>query len=133
MADIDTNDLVEAYMNVRNSRDQLKLQYEEQDRVYKNVLTELGAALLNVCNSINADSIKTQHGTVMRQMKERYTCSDWDSFYKFVLDTQAVHLLERRVHQGNMKTYIEENSDDGLPPGTSVMREYEISVRKPSK
>lgn len=133
MTQINTDDIVEAYMNVRAAREQLKAQFEEKDNEFKQLLAELGAALLSVCNNINADSIKTKHGTAIRQLKERYTCTDWESFHKFVLDKQALHLLERRVHQGNMKNFMEENSDDGLPPGTNVMREYEISVRKPSK
>lgn len=133
MTDINVNGLVEAYMNIRNARDDLKREFEKQDEEFKRMLSEVGAALLSVCNDINADSIKTEHGTAIRQLKERYTCTDWDSFYKFIADKQALHLLERRVHQSNMKNFIEENSDDGLPPGTSVMREYEITVRKPSK
>ena len=130
---MEISQLVEVYVAIRAERDKLKQVYEAEDAALKEDLNSITSSLLVACNTINADSIKTAHGTVMRQMKERYSCSDWDSFYKFVLDNEAVHLLERRVHQGNMKTYIEENSNDGLPPGTSVMREYEISVRKPSK
>lgn len=130
---MEISQLVEVYVAIRAERDKLKQVYEAEDAALKEDLNLIASSLLVACNTINADSIKTAHGTVMRQMKERYSCSDWDSFYKFVLDNEAVHLLERRVHQGNMKTYIEENSNDGLPPGTSVMREYEISVRKPSK
>jgi hypothetical protein len=130
---MEISQLVEVYVAIRAERDKLKQVYEAEDAALKEDLNSIASSLLVACNTINADSIKTAHGTVMRQMKERYSCSDWDSFYKFVLDNEAVHLLERRVHQGNMKTYIEENSNDGLPPGTSVMREYEISVRKPSK
>lgn len=130
---MEISQLVEVYVAIRAERDKLKQVYEAEDAALKEDLNSIASSLLVACNTINADSIKTQYGTVMRQMKERYSCSDWDSFYKFVLDNEAVHLLERRVHQGNMKTYIEENSNDGLPPGTSVMREYEISVRKPSK
>ena len=78
------------------------------------------------------ESIKTSHGTVMRKVNERYTCSDWDSFRQFVIDNNAVELFEKRLHQGNFRQFVSEHEGDGLPPGVSVMREYGITVRKSS-
>ena len=87
--------------------------------------------MLAICNDTNADSIKTQNGTVIRKMNERFYCNDWDNFKKFVLEHQAVELFERRIHQGNFKEFMSEHKDDGLPPGVNVMREFGITVRKP--
>jgi hypothetical protein len=133
MSEYNTEELVEAYIAIRTQRDRLKQEYEMADAVFKEQLSQLGAALLAICNTVNADSIRTAHGTVMRKLNERYTCTDWDNFYKFVLDNEAVHLLERRIHQGNFKEYAAENGADGLPPGVNVMREYDVTVRKASK
>lgn len=133
MSEFDTEELVAAYIAIRSQRDRLKQEYETQDGEFKIQLAQLGAALLAVCNAVNADSIKTAHGTVMRKLNERFFCNDWDNFYKFVLDNEAVHLLERRIHQGNFKEYCAENGADGLPPGVDVMREYDVTVRKASK
>jgi hypothetical protein len=69
----------------------------------------------------------------MRKLNERFFCQDWDNFYKFVLDNEAVQLLERRIHQSNFREFLRENVNDGLPPGVNVMREYGVSVRKASK
>jgi hypothetical protein len=131
--EFDTEELVAAYIAIRSQRDRLKQEYEMQDAELKVQLAQLGTALLTVCNAVNADSIKTAHGTVMRKLNERFFCNDWDNFYKFVLDNEAVHLLERRIHQGNFKEYCAENGADGLPPGVDVMREYDVTVRKASK
>ena len=68
----------------------------------------------------------------MRSIKDRYTTNDWDGFKKFILDHEAVDLLERRIHQGNFKEFMAEHKDEGLPPGVNVMREFAISVRKPT-
>jgi len=89
--------------------------------------------MLEVCNSINADSIKTSHGTVMRKINERFFCQDWDGFYKYVLDNEAVQLLERRIHQGNFKQHLKDIEGDGLPPGVNVMREFGVTVRRSNK
>jgi hypothetical protein len=65
-------------------------------------------------------------------LNERYYCSDWDNFRKFVLENQALELFEKRINQGNFKQFMENHEGDGLPPGVSVMREYGITVRKAS-
>ena len=128
---VNTEELVGAYLNIRNERDRVKREYEAQDAALKEDMAKVEAALLSVCNEINADSIKTSHGTVMRKLNERFYCSDWDNFYKFVLLNEAPQLLERRIHQGNFKEYLK--GDEGMPPGINVMREFGVTVRKSSK
>lgn len=129
----DTDELVEAYLSIRSERDRLQREYEIADTKLKEDMAKLEAVMLEMCNAVNADSIKTKHGTVMRKLNERFFCQDWDNFYKFVLDNEAVQLLERRIHQGNFKEFLREHENDGLPPGVNVMREFGVSVRKASK
>jgi hypothetical protein len=133
MSGVNTEELVEAFIAIRNQRERLLQEYEAADKALKAESIQIETALLNICNSVNADSIKTSHGTVMRKLNERFFCQDWDNFYKFVLDNEAVQLLERRIHQGNFKEFMKDHEGDGLPPGVNVMREYGVSVRKISK
>ena len=130
---MNTESLVEAFIAIRDQREKLLNEYEAADKALKAELSQVEMALLEVCNAVNADSIKTGHGTVMRKLNERFFCQDWDNFYKFVLDNEAPHLLERRIHQSNFKEFMKDHEDDGLPPGVKVMREYGVSVRKLSK
>lgn len=129
---VNTEELVEAYINLRTKREILLRGYEEQDKALKADMAQLEAAMLDVCNQINADSIKTSHGTVMRKLNERFFCQDWDNFYQFVLTNEAPHLLERRIHQTNFKEFMRDHEGSGLPPGVNVMREYGVTVRKSS-
>lgn len=128
-----TDELVEAYLLIRSEREKLLREYELADAKLKEDMAQLEVVMLEMCNAVNADSIKTKHGTVMRKLNERYFCQDWDNFYKFVLDNEAVQLLERRIHQGNFKEFLKDHESDGLPPGVNVMREFGVSVRKSSK
>jgi hypothetical protein len=130
---MNTESLVEAYITIRGQRDKLLREYEMADGALKADIHKLEMALLDICNAVNADSIKTAHGTVMRKVNERFFCQDWDGFYRYVLDNEAVQLLERRIHQGNFKEHMKDINGDGLPPGVSVMREFGVSVRKSSK
>lgn len=129
---MDTEHLVEAYINIRGQREKLLREFESADEALKEDLRKLEMALLDVCNTINADSIKTKHGTVMRKINERFFCQDWDNFYRYVLENEAVQLLERRIHQGNFREHLKDIEGDGLPPGVNVMREFGVSVRKSS-
>lgn len=132
MSSVNTEEIVEAYLAIRNQRDKILREYEAQDALLKEDIKQLEVTLLSVCNSINVDSIRTKHGTVMRKLNERFFCEDWDNFRKFVFENEALELFEKRIHQGNFKQFMAENEGDGLPPGVNVLREFGITVRKAS-
>ena len=125
-------ELVTDYLKLRSERDALLADYESKDENLKEAMKNIEVEMLNICNTTNADSIKTQYGTVIRKLNERFYCNDWDNFRKFVLENEAVELLERRIHQGNFKEFMTEREGDGLPPGVNAMREFGITVRKPA-
>ena len=133
MSNANVEELVEVYLAIRTAREALAAEYDAQDKALKADLSEVETLMLGVCNEVNADSIKTRHGTVMRSLKERAVCSDWDNFKVFLQDNDLIDLLERRIHQGNFKEFMKDHESDGLPPGVNVMREFGITVRKASK
>ena len=132
MSSVNTEEIVEAYLAIRNQRDKILREYEALDALLKEDIKQLEVTLLSVCNSINVDSIRTKHGTVMRKLNERFFCEDWDNFRKFVLENEALELFEKRIHQGNFRQFMADNEGDGLPPGVNVLREFGITVRKSS-
>jgi hypothetical protein len=130
--ELNLDELVKIYLTIRTEREKLKSYWEVKDGELEQEMKLLEQSMLTVCNDTNASSIRTESGTVIRSLKERFTTNDWDNFKKFVLDNEAIDLLERRIHQGNFKEFMAEHKDDGLPPGVNVMREFTIVVRKPS-
>jgi hypothetical protein len=130
--ELNLDELVKIYLTIRNERDKIKSNWEVKDGELEQEMKLLEQSMLTVCNDTNASSIRTESGTVIRSLKERFTTNDWDNFKKFVLDNEAIDLLERRIHQGNFKEFMAEHKDEGLPPGVNVMREFTIVVRKPS-
>jgi len=85
--------------------------------------------MLDVCKQTNADSIRTKAGTVIRSVKTRYWTNDWDSMYRLIHERQAFGLLEKRLHQTNMKQFLEENPEV-LPEGLNQDKEYTVVVRR---
>ena len=128
----DMNELVKAYLTIRNERDRMESEFKEKDRELESEMKILEQEMLAECNEMKVESLRTENGTVIKALKERFTCSDRDNFNKFVLETGAVELFEARLHQGNFKEFMSERHHEGLPPGVNVMREFTITVRKPS-
>ena len=132
MSDMKLDDLVTTYLTIRTERNTLKNQWEIRDSELKADLDELERAMLVACNEINADSIRTGSGTIIKSLKETYTCGDWDNFKQFVVDNNALDLLQQRISQTNFKEFMSTRQDEGLPPGISTLREVSITVRKPT-
>ena len=130
--DMKLDDLVTTYLTIRTERNTLKNQWEIRDSELKTDLDELERAMLVACNEINADSIRTGSGTIIKSLKETYTCGDWDNFKQFVVDNNALDLLQQRISQTNFKEFMSTRQEDGLPPGISTLREFAITVRKPT-
>jgi hypothetical protein len=130
MSDMKLDDLVTTYLTIRTERNTLKNQWEIRDSELKADLEELERAMLIACNEINADSIRTGSGTIIKSLKETYTCGDWDNFKQFVVDNNALDLLQQRISQTNFKEFMSTRQEEGLPPGISTLREFAITVRK---
>jgi hypothetical protein len=126
------DDLVTTYLTIRTERNTLKNQWEIRDAELKADLEQLEQAMLVACNAINADSIRTGSGTIIKSLKETYTCGDWDNFKQYVVENNALDLLQQRISQANFKEFMSTRQDEGLPPGISTLREVSITVRKPT-
>jgi hypothetical protein len=127
--DISVDKLVSVYIKMRDKRSTLLREYEEQDGEIKEQMETLESKLLDLCKSIGADSLKTQHGTVIRTVKTRYWTSDWNSMHKFIMQHNMPDLLEKRISQTVMKQLIEENPDM-MPPNLNVDSRYAVTIRR---
>ncbi len=127
--DVPADTLAEIYIRIRDSRNELKEKYETQDSELKNQLDTIAAKMLDICHDQNADSIKTKAGTIIRKVDTRYWTSDWDSMYDFIADNDVYELLEKRIHQTNMRQFLEENPDL-TPAGLMSDSKYSIVVRR---
>ncbi len=92
-------------------------------------LDRLKSVLQEHCEVSGAESVRTATGSFYRGVRTKYWTSDWESMGKFIMENNATDLLEKRLHQGNMRTFLEENPDK-LPPGLNADNEYTITVRR---
>ena len=130
---VDLDQAVEAYLNLRTEKARIESEAEAQVAEIEKDMAEIDSLLLQICHDTNVNSLNTNHGTVIRQIKERFVCNDWDNFRRFEADHPEYDFREKRIHQGNFKTFMEQHEGDGLPPGVNSMREFQIVVRKSTK
>jgi hypothetical protein len=125
MENITADKLVKIYIKIRDKRAELTKEadaLEEQQNIIQ-------AKLLEICKDTGAESLRTEFGTVTRRISKRYWTSDWDSFYKFMKEHDAMQLLQQRVSNGNMEQFLEENPDIH-PPGLNVDASFAVTVRR---
>ena len=119
--------LVRIYMKMRSAIQDLDAQIESIKEQQQSVKNEIKDRM----RGTGVKSLRTDHGTVSLMEKTRYYTNDWDSFKKFMVEHDALDLLEKRIAQSNMKLFLEENPG-AIPPGLNSDTEFDISVRKPS-
>lgn len=119
--------LVRIYMKMRKAVQELDAQIEQIKAQQQEVKNEIKDRM----RALGTKSMKTDFGTVSLTEKTRFYTQDWESFKQFVVQHDAVDLLEKRIAQANMRTFLEDNPTL-IPPGLNTDTDFDITVRKPS-
>ena len=117
------------YIAIRTSKELLKEKFEAEDARLAEQLFAIESQLLDVLNSTDADSISTSHATVIRRVSKRYSTTNWNEVYKLVAKHGAFGILEKRIHNTNMRQFLEEHPDE-YPAGLNVDSRYAVTVRR---
>lgn len=132
MVAIPMDKLAKVYRKMATEIQRLTAEYDSKVEAIKQQQDAVKTALKDQMLIMGTNSVRTDNGTVVLSTKTRYQTQDWDSFKEFIKEHDALDLLEKRIAQGNMATFLEENPGV-LPPGMNSFTEYQISVRKPTK
>jgi hypothetical protein len=126
---VQVDKLTRTYIKIRDARAKLAAEFKMQDELMVGQLDLVKEALLDYCKAHGVDSVRTSEGLVYRTQKTRYWTSDWSSMHKFILENNLPEFFEKRLNQGAVKEYLEENPES-VPPGLNTDSEYVIAVRK---
>jgi len=121
--------LVKIHSRIKGRIDALTKEYDTAVEQLKAQQDEVRFAIKDKMKALGLKSVNTSYGTVSLSTETRYNTQDWDSFKKFILDHQVVELLEKRIAQTNMATFLQENPG-AVPPGLNSYTEFEIRVTK---
>jgi hypothetical protein len=121
--------IIETYVKIRDKKDELYHAYKSSTAELESQMAVLKHKLLELSKETGATSFSTPQYTAYRTVKNRYWTNDWESFYGFMQDNAVMGLLEKRIHQTNMKDFMEQNPDKH-PPGLHVDSEYEFTIKR---
>ena len=117
--------LIGVYLKMKAKHTALEQQAKDIDAQMRKVKLAINDKL----RDSGLESAKTANGRVHRTLRTTYTTADWSAMHQFVLDHGAPELLEKRLHQSNMATFLTDNP--GIePPGLNVITEYSVTVTR---
>jgi len=128
----DVSKLVRAYIKMRDEKTKIMRDAEEKAADIQEQMDTVERELLEVCKTTGQDGGKTEFGSFTRSVKTRYEATNWAKMHEFIREYDCLELLEQRIHQTNMKTFLQEHPDL-LPEGMNVNSRYSITVRRASK
>jgi glycerol-3-phosphate responsive antiterminator len=115
---------------MRDKRSEISRAFEEEDARIKAQQDEVAAAMKDIIKTAGGVGMRTIYGTVTLKTNTRYYAQDWEAMYRFIVDNEAPHLLEKRIAQKNMTEFLEANPGI-VPTGLNTMSEITVSVTKP--
>jgi len=121
--------LVKVYLKMKVKHDEMRVAYEADEKKLMAQMVKVKSALLAFCKAQNVDSVRTGEGLFYRTVKVDYWTNNWEAMHKFIVANNAPQLLHQRIHQTNLKEFLEANPDL-LPPGLNTDSEYTITVRR---
>jgi hypothetical protein len=130
MTEVTVATRVAQYVRCRDKIKEMEEAHKKELAPYKELLDQLEGWLQIYMSKTNSESIKTEAGTVYTTKRFTASLADPDAFMKFVIDSGAFELLDRRANATAVKDYVQENG--GLPPGVNLTGIEKVGVRRAS-
>jgi hypothetical protein len=125
-------DLIEEFIKLRDGKkaaeDKMKQWLDDH---YNARMEQIEAHLMDSLNQLEADSVKTEHGTAFKRIETSVTVATPHDFQRHVIGTQQWELIDFRANKTAVKAFVEAN-DGALPPGVNMTQTTVLSVRRPS-
>jgi hypothetical protein len=126
------DDLSTEYIRIRTEREALKEKFEGVDKVFAEQLAEIEHKLVQIMLADNTTSMSTARTIIIKRVMKRYNPTNWEAVYRLVDKHKAFGLLHKRIHDTNMKDFLDEHPDE-YPEGLNVDSRYAVTVkRKPA-
>ena len=129
MEDVPIEQIVTTYIKIRDKRDRLYQEFKENTAKLDEDMQILKHKIVELSKQTGVTSFSTPTGIAYRTVKNRYWTNDWESFYTFMREQGSMELLEKRIHQTNIKECMDSNPEVH-PPGLNIDSEYEITIRR---
>lgn len=127
--EISVDELSAEYMRIRKEREELKAKFSEEDSKLESRMGDIEQALLEKMMAADLSSMSTSNAIVIRRVERRYSTSNWDDIYRLIEKHKAYGLLHKRIHDANMRQFLEENPDE-YPENLNVSSRHAVTVKR---
>lgn len=126
---VSAEELAKIYIKIRDAKETTVERHKQELGDFNDQLEAISNEMLEMCKSLDVSSMRTNEGTIIRKVTTNFNTNDWGSMYQFIKEHGAFGLLQQRLHQANLKQFLEENPDL-LPPGLWSDSKYTIVVKR---
>jgi hypothetical protein len=126
---VSAEELAKIYIKIRDAKEEAVERHKKEIAEFNDQLEALSAEMLEICKELDVSSMRTNEGTIIRKVTINFNTNDWGSMFQFVKEHDAFGLLQQRLHQANLKQFLEEHPDL-LPPGLWSDSKYTIVVKR---
>lgn len=116
-------------LELREKLAEMKADYEASIAPVKERYSKGEAYLLQRLQETGHDKFSVPSGTVFTTQLVRASVKDKGAFKGFIEETGEIDLMEVRVSNSALKTYMEEH-DGSAPPGVSVSTVRSLNIRR---
>lgn len=120
--------IVGAYIKLRDQRDEVKRRQQEELSVFTEKMGKLESILLQRLNEQGAQNVKTEHGTVYRSKRTTAKVDDFEVALRFIREHEYWHCLPRSVNKTAVEDYQKETGE--AFPGVTINADFTVGVRR---
>lgn len=129
MSEAKIEGVVARMIDIRDRRATLKQEFEEKDKLLREMYDKGEAWVLNALSELGVDSVRVASGTAFITTKVRSSIADWNAFSNFIRESGEVDMLQHRVSDTTLKEFMESNAG-ATPPGITVSPERVVNIRR---
>ncbi len=122
------NDLVSAYVRLRDRIKQAEDAQKDKLKPAKEMLERMNGELLKQLSNIGGDSVNTPSGTVYKTVKKSASIADGALFRAWVLKSKAYDTVDWRANSLAVEDFIKNNGTP--PPGVNFSMVNVVGVRR---
>lgn len=127
---VDMNHRVGQYVQLRDLKAEITERHKEELKPITELMEALEGLMQQGLQAVNAESLRTDNGTVTASMKMAASVADMDTFWAHVVTSGNFDLLDKKANLTAVKDYVEKHGVP--PPGVNFSTFNKVGVRRPT-
>lgn len=129
MTELKVGDVIATYLTLRHQKEALAQSVKAKVDEINAKMAKIEAWIKQQADVQGVTSFKSDHGTAFLTTVDFANVADWDATLRFIRETEAFDMLEKRVSKTAVRAYIDQTKS--VPPGVNYGTKLEVNIRKP--